>query len=597
MEQGNFRLLGYPEEFYEKLVLAPDFFTDLNLDQVAEQIMQERKDYDLRKYFYRMPEQISMTKKRQEVLKAFGQPQLFEAAMRFSSYMQCARKYGAAYRAGGSELQQRKLLLDCGMQYVLAVKDLAQVLADIPQEGGEAGLLPAFARKLCDYAKQEQFKQFCEETTELTGAFEHMVFQVEFANRRLKVQPQEEAANYLDRLRALFPENEPSGQLARTGLENPFQGEKALAELELFVLTLCQKKYPESFERLRQYEQKYSVWEKQELSERSHAQEPEEKVRKAAFFEGWLLEAEQQLQVYLAMQLFMRKIAKAGYPLVYADFSGQPEEKGGAAVCKDDAECPLKLDACYDLALLLKQMFYGKPVVCNDAYYDKKERFLVVTGPNQGGKTTFARSLGQIVYFAKMGFVAPCAYARMPYFDGLLTHFSVEESLETGRGKLKEELMRLQPMMHQEQGRCFVILNELFTTAATYDAYIMGRRVMEHFMGRGCYGVYVTHIQELAHDGGEEMPEAAGVLAKEAASPAGMSGRIVSMAACVDEKDAHIRTYRIVRRRPEGVGYAYGLVEKYHLTYPELKIRIGERLKADGTGKRMEEGGCVCGKK
>lgn len=131
--------------------------------------------------------------------------------------------------------------------------------------------------------------------------------------------------------------------------------------------------------------------------------------------------------------------------------------------------------------------------------------------------------------------------------------------METGRGKLKEELTRLAPMMCEEYRKSFVILNELFTTAATYDAYIMGRRVMAHFIKQDCFGIYVTHLQELAEEKevGEEM-----------------EGKVVSMAACVDERDSHIRTYQIARRAPEGVGYAYALVEKYHLTYPELKERL-----------------------
>lgn len=55
-------------------------------------------------------------------------------------------------------------------------------------------------------------------------------------------------------------------------------------------------------------------------------------------------------------------------------------------------------------------------------------------------------------------------------------------------------------MMQQEKRRQFVILNELFTTATTYDAMIMGKKVMAHFIGRDCYGIYVTHIQELAEE-------------------------------------------------------------------------------------------------
>lgn len=259
----------------------------------------------------------------------------------------------------------------------------------------------------------------------------------------------------------------------------------------------------------------------------------------------------------------MRRVGISGYPLSYAEFTADSEKTGDVLEEGRNTENHMELNGAYDLALLLKQGSKEKPVVCNDAYYAGEERFLVITGPNQGGKTTFARSLGQIVYLAKMGFPAPCAHARMPYFSGLLSHFSVEESLETGRGKLKEELIRLAPMMSGERGKSFVILNELFTTAATYDAYIMGKRVMAHFIKRGYFGVYVTHIQELADEKEKENTE------EEL-----RAGRIVSMAACVDEKDSHIRTYRIVRRAPEGVGYAYALVEKYHLTYPELKERL-----------------------
>ena len=97
---------------------------------------------------------------------------------------------------------------------------------------------------------------------------------------------------------------------------------------------------------------------------------------------------------------------------------------------------------------------------------------------------------------------------------------------------------------------------------------------MAHFIKQDCFGVYVTHLQELAGEKGtgEEWKK------EKEQTEEGMEGRVVSMAACVDERDSHIRTYKIVRRAPEGVGYAYALVEKYHLTYPELKERLAGSL-------------------
>ena len=273
-----------------------------------------------------------------------------------------------------------------------------------------------------------------------------------------------------------------------------------------------------------------------------------------AFLEEWILTLERQVQVYLAFRMFAERTAATGYPLVYPEFLNWQDADVSYAKNR------MEVADGYDLALLLKSVYSKQKVVCNDAYYRAKEAFFVVTGPNQGGKTTYARSVGQAVYFSLMGLAAPCRRISLPFFYGILTHFSVEESLETGRGKLKEELVRLEPMMHTEEKRKFVVINELFTTAATYDGYIMGKRVMEHFMSQGCLGIYVTHIQELADEkniGSEE-------------------NSIVSLSACVDQKNASVRTFQIIRKPAEGIGYAYGLVEKYHLTYPELKERLKE---------------------
>ena len=189
-------------------------------------------------------------------------------------------------------------------------------------------------------------------------------------------------------------------------------------------------------------------------------------------------------------------------------------------------------------------------VIPNDLHNDKGERFFVLTGPNQGGKTTFARSLGQLVYFTKMGLDVPAVSANVPYFPDIQTHFSVEESVETGRGKLKEELTRLAPMMEENRKDTFVIINELFTTAASYDAEIMGKKVLKHFIGLGCMGIYVTHLQELAgsHEG------------------------IVSLRAMLDEN--RIQTFKIERGAAEDTACAENVVNRYRLTYEQLKERL-----------------------
>ena len=140
------------------------------------------------------------------------------------------------------------------------------------------------------------------------------------------------------------------------------------------------------------------------------------------------------------------------------------------------------------------------------------------------------------------------------FFERILTHFEVEESVETGAGKLKEELQRLRPMMHLYAQNSFVILNELFTTATTYDAQIMAHKVMSHFMQNQCLGIYVTHIQELADENANE--------------------GVQSMVAQVDETDSSVRTFKIIPATAKGLGYSDTIVKKYGLDYDQVTRRL-----------------------
>ncbi len=151
-----------------------------------------------------------------------------------------------------------------------------------------------------------------------------------------------------------------------------------------------------------------------------------------------------------------------------------------------------------------------------------------------------------------MGFPIAGTKASIPVFSTLLTHFPTEEDVKTGSGKLKEELSRLEPMIHSNLKHGFVILNELFTTATSYDAEIMGKQVLQSFMKKHFLGIYVTHMQELAQT---------------------WDTGIVSIIALVD-KDEKTRTYHIVRDKPKGIAYAQTIAEKYRLRYEDILKRV-----------------------
>ncbi|MCR4679394.1 MAG: hypothetical protein K5679_11710 [Lachnospiraceae bacterium] len=265
----------------------------------------------------------------------------------------------------------------------------------------------------------------------------------------------------------------------------------------------------------------------------------------AEWAEAFLLNAKD----YVREEILLLK-KEVTYYTAYYRFMERMQKQGLRFTAGRTEGDKFSVNGLYDLALACAYSESGNNVVPNDAELKEGESFFVVTGPNQGGKTTFARSLGQLVFFYKMGLDVPATKATLPFFGTLLTHFSVEESNATGRGKLVDELERLKPIMEKREHNAFIVINELFTTAAHLDACVMGEKVLKYLIGEGARGAYVTHLNELSE----------------------ADGAVVSLTAELDENLN--RTFKIARKAAREYVGTNALTVKYGLTYEQIKERL-----------------------
>ena len=486
---------------------APDCFGDLHLDQIVRSIIAGNEK--LERFFWAPLRGVDAVAYRHQVFRDLEHDAVRQPIESFVTGLRTMHSHLHQARTIWHGLQKQGWFVHAVRAYCRTLASLRTdlSLADVSSRG-----LRDFADYLAAYVDGEIFAALVAETESVQAELDKIRYTVHIEGLKVHVDKYDGQTDYGADVAAVFDRfrHEP-GRDYHVKLKDYAD----MNHVEEMILERVAKLFPDSFGRLDRY-----------------------CARHRDFMNPTIARFDREIRFYLSYLAFVDRFRPRGLTFSYPEVTTTLD-----GVYAEDA---------FDLALAAKQLDDREPLVCNDFGLGAPERIFVVTGPNQGGKTTFARTVGQVTYLAALGCPVPASRAKLMMPDQIFTHFERQESLATLHGKLDNELMRIHEILSKATANSVIVMNESFGSTTVDDALIIGTDVLQRIIALQCVTVYVTFLDELAS----------------------LDSACVSMVGEVAQDDPTQRTFRFTRRPADGMAYAAALADKYGLTREVLAERI-----------------------
>ena len=139
------------------------------------------------------------------------------------------------------------------------------------------------------------------------------------------------------------------------------------------------------------------------------------------------------------------------------------------------------------------------PFVPNDIYLDSENnRFILLTGPNMAGKSTFIRQVALNVLLAQIGSFVPAARAHIGVVDRIFTRVGASDDLAAGDSTFMVEMRECELILREATKRSLVILDEVGRGTSTLDGLSLAQAIAEYLAVQlGCKTLFSTHYHEL----------------------------------------------------------------------------------------------------
>lgn len=487
----------------------PDYFNDLNLDQVINAVTEPKQEYNLKPFFYTPLHDARIIHYRQEVMAEMEKETQQVYINTFSRKMARVRNYLAFADSSNYNYHKQGWFLEAVLMYCEGVTELASnlVLAGLKSNG-----FLAFLEYITAYIDSPDFQSLIVEADQVKKELSGIKYCLIIENGRFRVRRYEDESDYTVEVERTF---EKFKQGAVKDFRVKLSDGSGMNHIEAKIIEFVARLYPETFAVLDQFCEQHG-----------------------SFLDQTICTFDREIQFYVAYLEFISHLKQKGLLFCYPEVSSTSRN----VFCNES----------FDIALAHSLLYTEEPLICNDFYLANQERIIVVSGPNQGGKTTFARMFGQLHYLASLGCPVPGWKAKLFLFDQIFSHFEREEDIRNLRGKLQDDLMRIHDILTQVTPNSILIVNEMFVSTTLKDAVFLSKEIMAKVLELDLLCVWVTFIDELSS----------------------LSEKTISMVSTVVPENPDIRTFKIVRKPADGLAYAQSIAEKHRLTYRQIKERI-----------------------